>query len=79
VQKAEKLIRLTSDSGLAYFERCATLLMGTALVNEGSLEQGLMLLRQARKWFQENGEAYGQMGALSALAYDCFIASQMKG
>ena len=53
--------------------------MGTALVNEGSLEQGLMLLRQARKWFQENGEAYGQMGALSALAYDCFIASQMKG
>jgi tetratricopeptide (TPR) repeat protein len=72
--KAEKLLALTRDSGLAYFERFATLSMGSALVHEGDLEQGFMLLRQALKSFQENGEAYAEMVALFTLAYSCFIA-----
>jgi predicted ATPase len=72
--KAENLLTLTRDSGLAYFERFATMLMGNALVHQGNLEQGLMLLRQALKSFQDHGEAYAQMVALFALACGCYIA-----
>ena len=72
--KAENLLTLTRDSGLAYFERFATMLMGNALVHQGNLEQGLILLRQALKSFQDHGEAYAQMVALFALAWGCYIA-----
>jgi len=75
--KAERLLTLTRDSGLAYFLEFATMRMGTVLVLGGDAEQGLPLLRGALKSFQENGEAYAQMVALFALAYGCLIARRV--
>jgi predicted ATPase len=75
--KAESLLMLTRDSGLAYFLEFATMRMGSVLVLEGDAEQGLPLLRQALKSFRENGEAYAQMVALFAAAYGCFITRRV--
>jgi tetratricopeptide (TPR) repeat protein len=75
--KAQKLLTLTRDSGLAYFLGFATMLMGSVLMIEGEAEQGLPLLREALNSFRDNGEAYAQMVALFALAYGCFIARRV--